>query len=107
LMDRRGLESNVFLRTLETVPEIDADCFALESTRLTKFMEIVASLGENAEQRLSLGAYTLDESAEAFLNGNKFFQRHAVIVGGTGSGKSWTTAKILEQVSRLANANAV
>ena len=107
LMDRRGTERNVFLRTLETVPEIDAKCFALETERLTRFMEIIASLGKNSEQRLHLGTYTLDESAEAFLNGNKFFQRHAVIVGGTGSGKSWTTAKILEQVSKLSNANAV
>jgi hypothetical protein len=107
LMDRRGTERNVFLRTLETVPEIDAKCFALETERLTRFMEIIASLGENAAQRLHLGTYTLDESAEAFLNGNKFFQRHAVIVGGTGSGKSWTTAKILEQVSKLSNANAI
>lgn len=106
-LDRRGLASNIFVRTLETVPEIDAKCFALEGPKLTQFMEIIASLGEKAEQRLSLGTYTLDDTAEAFLNGNKFFQRHAVIVGGTGSGKSWTTAKILEQVSKLSNANAI
>jgi DNA helicase HerA-like ATPase len=107
LMDRRGPDQNVFLRTLETVPEIDAMCFALETSRLTRFMEIIASIGESSEQRLLLGTYTLDETAEAFLNGNKFFQRHAVIVGGTGSGKSWTTAKILEQVAKLPNANAI
>ena len=106
-MDRRGTEANVFVRTLETVPEIDAKCFALEGDKLTGFMEIIASLGENVEQRLSLGKYTLDDTAQAYLNGNKFFQRHAVIVGGTGSGKSWTTAKILEQVSQLPNANAI
>lgn len=106
-LDRRGVVSNIFVRTLETVPEIDAKCFALEGPKLTQFMEIIASLGEKAEQRLSLGTYTLDDTAEAFLNGNKFFQRHAIIVGGTGSGKSWTTAKILEQVSKLSNANAI
>jgi len=107
LLDRRGSDQNVFLRTLETVPEIDAMCFALETTRLSRFMEVIASIGENSEQRLLLGTYTLDETAEAFLNGNKFFQRHAVIVGGTGSGKSWTTAMILEQVAKLPNANAI
>ena len=106
-LEKRGVVSNVFVRTLEAVPDIDAKCFALEGAVLTKFMEIIASIGENTAQRLSLGSYTLDESAEAFLNGNKFFQRHAVIVGGTGSGKSWTTAKILEQVSKLPNANAI
>lgn len=106
-IDRRGTQSNLFVRTLETVPEIDAKCFALEGAKLTSFMGIIASIGDGTEQRLSLGSYTLDETAEAFLNGNKFFQRHAVIVGGTGSGKSWTTAKILEQVSKLPNANAI
>lgn len=106
-IDRRGTSVNLFVRTLETVPEIDAKCFALEGEKLTQFMKIIASIGDDDEQRLSLGTYTLDETAEAFLNGNKFFQRHAVIVGGTGSGKSWTTAKILEQVSKLPNANAM
>jgi len=106
-LDRRSTSTNLFIRTLETVPEIDAKCFALEGEKLTHFMKIIASIGEDDTQRLSLGTYTLDDTAEAFLNGNKFFQRHAVIVGGTGSGKSWTTAKILEQVSKLPNANAM
>ncbi|MEW6114822.1 MAG: ATP-binding protein, partial [Thermodesulfobacteriota bacterium] len=55
----------------------------------------------------SLGTYTLDENAEAFLNANRFFQRHAVIVGSTGSGKSWTTARLIEQIAGLPNANAL
>lgn len=69
-------------------------------------MRVIANIADG-KQFLSLGHYTLDEKAEAFLNGNKFFQRHAIIVGGTGSGKSWTTARILGQVSSLANANSV
>lgn len=105
-VDKLGLRENVFLRTLETVPEIDANCFALEGDRLTKFMRVIANVGDG-KQLLSLGHYTLDEKSEAFLNGNKFFQRHAVIVGGTGSGKSWTTAQILGQVAKLDNANAI
>lgn len=106
LMDKVGLRNNVFLRTLETVPEIDANCFALEGERLTAFMRVIANISGDG-QKLSLGHYTLDESADAFLNGNKFFQRHAVVVGSTGSGKSWTTARILEQVAALPNANAI
>lgn len=106
MLDKLGERSNVFLRTLETVPEIDANCFAVEGERLTDFMRVIANIGNDA-QRLSLGKYTLDDKAEAYLNGNKFFQRHAIIVGSTGSGKSWTTARILEQVSKLPNANAI
>ncbi|AYY60954.1 ATP-binding protein [Burkholderia multivorans] len=106
LVDKLGVRGNVFLRTLETVPEIDANCFALEGDRLTAFMRVIANIGSD-DQKLSLGQYTLDDKAEAYLNGNKFFQRHATIVGSTGSGKSWTTARILEQVASLQNANAI
>ena len=107
LIDREGDKENVFRRTLETVPEIEANCFALEGEHLTQFMRSVSYLASQQQNHLSLGAYTLDENAEAFLNGNRFFQRHAVIVGSTGSGKSWTTARILEQVAALSNANAI
>ncbi|TVM04267.1 MAG: ATPase [Candidatus Brocadia sp. WS118] len=106
LIDRVGMKENVFRRTLETVPEIDAKCFAVEGDVLTQFMRVITNVpGEG--QKLSLGHYTLDENAEAFLNGNKFFQRHAVIVGSTGSGKSWTTARILEQAAALPSVNSL
>jgi hypothetical protein len=106
-LDKDGKKENVFRRTLETVPEIDARCFPVESERLTKFMRAVSFHGGKDDKRLSLGTYTLDETAEAYLDANRFFQRHAVIVGSTGSGKSWTTARLLEQVALLKNANAV
>jgi len=106
MVDKVGTESNVFLRTLETVPEIDANCFAVEGEVLTNFMRVIANVSGDGE-RLSLGHYTLDDKAEAFLNGNKFFQRHAVIVGSTGSGKSWTTARVLECMAGLPNTNGI
>ncbi|MCR9279334.1 MAG: ATP-binding protein [Pseudomonadaceae bacterium] len=106
MVDKLGTQSNVFLRTLETVPEIDANCFAVEGESLTNFMRVIASIAADGE-KLSLGHYTLDDKAEAFLNGNKFFQRHAIIVGSTGSGKSWTTARVLECMAGLPNANGI
>jgi hypothetical protein len=105
-IDRKGTEENLFRRTLETVPEIDANCFAIEGESLTAFMRVIARVASDG-QKLTLGSYTLDENATAYLNGNKFFQRHAIVVGSTGSGKSWTTAHILEQVASLPNANAL
>lgn len=104
--NKKGAEPDVFRRTLETVPEIDANCFQMEGDSLTRFMKVIAQVGDS-DERLKLGVYTLDESATAFLNGDKFFQRHAIIVGSTGSGKSWTTATVLEQVASLPNANAI
>ena len=107
LLDAVGTEQNVFRRTLETVPEIDAPCFMLGGERLTDFMRAISKQIVEGQKPLSLGKYTLDEEADAWIDGNRFFQRHAVVVGSTGSGKSWTVARILEQVAQLQNASAL
>lgn len=106
LVDKEGLKENVFKRTLETVPEIDADCFSLEGHRLTNFMQVISQVSGGGPQ-LELGSYALDEDARAFLNGNRLFQRHAIVVGSTGSGKSYTTARLLDQIAELPQANVI
>ncbi len=106
LLDRVGDDQNVFRRTLETVPEIDANCFSLEGEGLTRFMQVISDVKTDGP-KLSLGHFTLDDEAVAYLNGNKLFQRHALVVGSTGSGKSWTTARLLDQIAKLPQANVI
>jgi len=106
LVDKEGLKENVFKRTLETVPEIDADCFALEGERLTNFMQVISQVSDDGPQ-LNLGHYALDDAADALINGNRLFQRHAIVVGSTGSGKSYTTARLLDQIACLPQANVI
>ena len=66
LVDKEGLKENVFKRTLETVPEIDADCFSLEGQRLTDFMQVISQVSGDGPQ-LDLGRYALDEDARDYL----------------------------------------
>jgi len=106
ILDKYGSKENVFKRTLDTVPEIDAMCFSLEGENITNFMRTI-STQEDYATPLSIGNYSIDEQAKAFLDGDKLFQRHAVIVGSTGSGKSWCVAKLIEQVATLPMANAL
>ena len=106
LIDKHGEKENVFKRTLDTVPEIEANCFPIDGENITKFMRTISSQ-ENYDIPLSLGKYSIDENAEAFLDGDKLFQRHAVIVGSTGSGKSWCVAKLVEQIAKLPMANSL
>ncbi len=98
LHDKSGTDKNIFKRTLNTVPSINADCFLLQGDNLSAFMNVISCSNKNP---LTIGKYTISEFSKANLDGNKFFQRHAVIVGGTGSGKSWTVANILEKASNL------
>jgi len=106
LFDLHGKKENVFKRTLDTVPEIEASCFPIDGENITKFMQTI-STKENYTIPLSIGKYSIDENAEAFLDGDKLFQRHAVIVGSTGSGKSWCVAKFIEQIAKLPMANCI
>lgn len=104
LIERSGTEKNIFKRTLNTVPSINAECHLLQDEKLSKFMNIISS---NSPNPLTIGKYTISEGSNANLDGNKFFQRHAVIVGGTGSGKSWTVANVLEKASKLESINCI
>ena len=106
--DRDGDKENVFRRSLATIPTINAECHLIHGERLKQFMQAISSVPEGEDAvSLQIGHYSIDEDATAWLNGNKLFQRHAVIVGSTGSGKSWCVAKILEQVASLKSADAI
>lgn len=53
-----------------------------------------------------LGEY-VNYGFPAWIDGNKFFQRHSCIVGNTGSGKSETVTRILEEASKLPGCNII
>ncbi len=99
-------ERAVFSRSLVHVPEIDAECYVLRDKQLETFMCVLSTEGDR-EHSLEIGKYTLNIDASAFLDGNKLFQRHAALLGSTGSGKSWTVATILEKAAKLPSANLI
>ena len=107
LRDRVGNERNVFKRNVSNVPRINAQCYKIEGEVLTNLMQTISSSLSAGIHPLGIGKYSMDDSSVAYLDGNKFFQRHAAIVGSTGSGKSYCVAKIIEEMSHLKLVNAV
>ena len=95
-----------FSRSLIQVPEIDGNCFVLRDAQLRNFMALLSNESDS-ESSLEIGRYAIDTDATAYLDGNRFFQRHASLLGSTGSGKSWSVATILEQAASLPSANLV
>jgi len=67
-------------------------------------MGLLAS-GLEEHEKLQLGHFVIDPDAVAIASGDKFFQRHASILGSTGSGKSWAVALLLEKASQLSYPN--
>ena len=101
-----GDKPNTFKRGADSFPQIDRECFVIEGGNLQRFMGILgAGLAEG--ERLKLGTFVADRTADAIANGDKFFQRHAAVLGSTGSGKSWAVALILERASKLKFPNII
>ena len=101
-----GDKKNTFKRGADSFPQIDRECYVVDAANLQRFMGILgADFPEN--ERLKLGMFVADRSAEAIVSGDKFFQRHAAILGSTGSGKSYAVALILERAAKLKFPNII
>jgi hypothetical protein len=101
-----GDRRNTFKRGADSFPQIDRSCFVIDSSNLQRFMGLLgADLPEH--QRLKIGHFSVDPRAEAILNGDKFFQRHAAVLGSTGTGKSWAVALLLERARSLPHSNII
>lgn len=101
-----GAKKNTFKRGADSFPQIDRECFVIDAANLQRFMGLLgADFPEN--ERLKLGVFVTDRSADAIVSGDKFFQRHAAILGSTGSGKSYAVALILERAAKLRYPNIV
>jgi len=107
LFDKYGDSRNVFKRNVTALPSIDANCYRIEGEQLSGLMSTISSEASQLTHPLQIGKYTMDGTSSVFLDGNKLFQRHAAIVGSTGSGKSYCVAKLVEQISNLKHANAI
>ena len=60
-----------------------------------------------SDKNLEIGCFASNHDVPAILDGNRFFQRHACIVGSTGSGKSFTVANIVEKADELTRSNMI
>lgn len=101
-----GTVHNRFKRGADSFPQIDRDCFLIEGPNLQRFMGLMGKKLDE-KQRLELGHFVIDRSAAAIANGDRFFQRHAAILGSTGSGKSCAVSLILERAHARKHANIV
>ncbi len=101
-----GSKSNTFKRGADSFPQIDRECFVIDGANLQRFMGILGT-GFSEDERLKLGTFVADRSADAIASGDKFFQRHAATLGSTGSGKSWAVALILERAAKLKFPNII
>lgn len=95
-----SVRNGLFTKAIERYPVTDITAKKMSDD------EFRGMLSGYEKEGFLIGDYAAYD-CPAYVNGNKFFQRHACIVGNTGSGKSETVARILEQASKLPGTNIV
>lgn len=100
------VNENKFKRAINTYPEINSKVYQANEATMKMIMNAIS--GKATEYKsLEIGYFASNRDVSAVLDGNRFFQRHACIVGSTGSGKSYTVASILEKTNELSYANMI
>jgi hypothetical protein len=95
-----------YSRSVYDVPQLWAEAFFIDGENMSTLLRSLAP-GEETGAAMTIGRYAIDASHGAAIDGNRFFQRHAAILGSTGSGKSWTVASILERANALPSSNII
>ena len=95
-----SIQNGIFRKAIDQYPTTNITSREISSE---EFREMLSKYENNG---FYIGRYT-QYDCPAFADGNKFFQRHSCIVGNTGSGKSETVAKILEESAKLPGTNIV
>ena len=86
-----------FERASVLLPVPTEPAFVVEKETLDKLF------AEDADYQFPLGQLSLNKSIAIKVNGDRFFSKHIAIVGSTGSGKSYTVARVLQDVIGIAD----
>ncbi|WP_081070871.1 ATP-binding protein [Burkholderia territorii] len=87
LVDDKAFDRGSLLLPVPTEPAYVADDNTLDKLFAT-----------DAEHDFPLGQLSLNKAITFKINGDRFFSKHIAIVGSTGSGKSCTVARVLQDV---------
>lgn len=94
-----SVHNGKFSKALDQYPTTDITAREIDGEEFSKMIS-------RPDSGFCIGQYAAYQ-CPALVDGNRFFQRHSCIVGNTGSGKSETVAKILEETSKLPGANII
>lgn len=94
------LTNGRFVQQIDRYPSTDVEITNIDAHKL------LGMLVSDCTAAFKIGTYA-GYDVGAWLDGNKFYQRHSCIVGNTGCGKSETVTKIIEETAKLPGANIV
>lgn len=88
------IENAKFERGIKELPLIDNECYLLNSEEFKQIHQFV----KPDDKPIQIGTLALERGQEIHVGVNSLFSSHIGIFGNTGSGKSYTLAKIYRQL---------
>jgi DNA helicase HerA-like ATPase len=88
------LENGKFERGIKELPLIENTCFLITREEFNDIHQFV----DSEDKPIKIGQLEFDDGVDISLGINKLFASHIGIFGNTGSGKSYTLAKIYRQL---------
>lgn len=88
------IENAKFERGIKELPLIDNECYLLNSEEFRQIHQFV----KPNDKPIQIGTLALERGQEIYVGVNSLFSSHIGIFGNTGSGKSYTLAKIYRQL---------
>ncbi len=88
------LENGKFERGIKELPLIENTCFLITKAEFNNIHQFV----DSEDKPIKIGQLEFDDGVDISLGINKLFASHIGIFGNTGSGKSYTLAKIYRQL---------
>jgi len=89
------LDSDRFVKGVKELPLIDNECFLLSND---EFIKIHRFVSKDTDKTITIGTLSSDSFMPISLGVNRLFSSHIGVFGNTGSGKSYTLAKIYREL---------
>lgn len=91
-------EPKITYKTVSKYPKIGAKVFSCSDDQIKAY---VKEFGRKDDDNIFIELGKLSNNdAECYISLNSLIGRHCAIVGTTGGGKSWTVAKIIEEINK-------
>jgi hypothetical protein len=83
---------------VESYPRLGDRAYAAPHNFVANLPTLMEPEGDEAAKvLLQLGSIDVAQESAVFIRPEKLFGRHCAILGATGGGKSWTTARLIEE----------
>ena len=91
-------ENGKFQRGIKELPLVFNECYLLDNDEFRQVHNFLSIQNEKIEDGIQIGKLALEQNQPIEISINKLFASHIGIFGNTGSGKSYTLAKLYHEL---------